>query len=157
MGESSGSFRIGTVMEGPGRRNLWGWPMKKESDPERQGNPSPPSSEALTDAIKRIPVGGGDHEVFLLFIFIMSPARTKRAYSFSGCKTCRRRHLKCDQSVPACNRCRAAGFACEGFAPSLRWVPYTGPPTCNEREARAEEKETEQFSRRHLFTGKPCS
>lgn len=84
----------------------------------------------------------------------MSRARTKRAHSFNGCKTCRRRHLKCDQSVPACNRCRVAGLTCEGFAPALRWLTH------NEHlhdERGKSEKEGTEFSRRHLFTGEEFS
>ncbi|KAM5344184.1 hypothetical protein ACJ41O_012721 [Fusarium nematophilum] len=78
--------------------------------------------------------------------------RSKRTHSFGGCKTCRKRHLKCDQSVPKCNRCRLAGLTCEGFAPSLRWLIATGPEVYDKQPPQPAETGTEQFSRRHLYT-----
>lgn len=33
----------------------------------------------------------------------------------TGCITCRRRRIKCDEGRPICDRCRAANFHCEGF------------------------------------------
>ncbi|KAH8657198.1 hypothetical protein BGZ60DRAFT_142089 [Tricladium varicosporioides] len=37
----------------------------------------------------------------------------------TGCLTCRRRRVKCDEARPTCNRCRTANFECEGY-PSPR-------------------------------------
>ncbi|KAG9191890.1 hypothetical protein G6011_10624 [Alternaria panax] len=31
-----------------------------------------------------------------------------------GCSTCRRRHVKCDETHPVCQRCEKAGFHCDG-------------------------------------------
>ncbi|KAJ5144847.1 hypothetical protein N7448_002239 [Penicillium atrosanguineum] len=33
----------------------------------------------------------------------------------SGCKTCKARRVKCDESRPACRRCLSTGRACEGY------------------------------------------
>ncbi|KAH9214228.1 hypothetical protein DL95DRAFT_446577 [Leptodontidium sp. 2 PMI_412] len=33
----------------------------------------------------------------------------------SGCRTCRARHLKCDETRPACLRCVKMGFQCDGY------------------------------------------
>jgi hypothetical protein len=38
----------------------------------------------------------------------------------TGCATCRRRRVKCDEARPICNRCRAANFLCEGYQPLQR-------------------------------------
>jgi hypothetical protein len=35
----------------------------------------------------------------------------------TGCATCRKRRVKCDEARPVCNRCRTANFVCEGYAP----------------------------------------
>lgn len=35
----------------------------------------------------------------------------------TGCITCRRRRIKCDESQPVCTRCRNANFQCEGYDP----------------------------------------
>ncbi|KAI8951753.1 hypothetical protein F4801DRAFT_261378 [Xylaria longipes] len=38
-----------------------------------------------------------------------------RQRSRSGCVTCRRRKVKCDEAYPACRRCISTGRACDGY------------------------------------------
>jgi len=45
----------------------------------------------------------------------------------TGCVTCRKRRVKCDEAKPSCNRCRTANFVCEGYAPP-RQAPNAPPP-----------------------------
>src|SRR6187402_3174701 len=33
----------------------------------------------------------------------------------TGCATCRKRRLKCDETKPTCTRCRTANFVCDGY------------------------------------------
>lgn len=33
----------------------------------------------------------------------------------TGCKTCRRRRIKCDEGKPLCMKCSKAGLVCEGY------------------------------------------
>ncbi|KAF5680040.1 transcription factor ARG81 [Fusarium heterosporum] len=82
----------------------------------------------------------------------MANSRSRRTHSFGGCKTCRKRHLKCDQSLPRCNRCRQAGLTCEGFTPALRWLISTGAEVYEKQPPQTAEVGAEQYSRRHLFT-----
>jgi hypothetical protein len=35
----------------------------------------------------------------------------------TGCATCRRRRVKCDEKKPVCGRCLSANFVCEGYDP----------------------------------------
>lgn len=35
----------------------------------------------------------------------------------TGCKTCKIRHVKCDETKPNCNRCSSTGRNCDGYAP----------------------------------------
>ncbi|KAJ5448383.1 transcriptional regulator family: Fungal Specific TF [Penicillium cf. griseofulvum] len=35
--------------------------------------------------------------------------------SFTGCSTCRRRHVKCDEGRPECSMCQYFGLPCEGY------------------------------------------
>ncbi|TPX07456.1 uncharacterized protein E0L32_002074 [Thyridium curvatum] len=35
----------------------------------------------------------------------------------TGCRTCKTRHIKCDEEKPECRRCRTAGFKCDGYEP----------------------------------------
>ncbi|EXL99541.1 fungal-specific transcription factor domain-containing protein [Fusarium oxysporum II5] len=82
----------------------------------------------------------------------MSNTKSRRTHSFGGCKTCRKRHLKCDQSLPRCTRCKQAGLNCEGFTPALRWLVSTGREVYDRQPTQIADVGAEQYSRRHLFT-----
>lgn len=38
--------------------------------------------------------------------------------SRSGCRTCKTRHIKCDEQKPECGRCRSTGRKCDGYVDS---------------------------------------
>ncbi|KAE9373812.1 hypothetical protein N431DRAFT_504371 [Stipitochalara longipes BDJ] len=38
----------------------------------------------------------------------------------TGCATCRKRRIKCDERKPSCARCEAANFVCEGYSAPRR-------------------------------------
>ncbi|KAF5022186.1 hypothetical protein F66182_5773 [Fusarium sp. NRRL 66182] len=82
----------------------------------------------------------------------MKTSRSRRTHSFGGCKTCRKRHLKCDQSLPRCRRCRQAGLTCEGFTPALRWLLCTGSEVYDRQPTQTAENDAKHSSRRHLYT-----
>lgn len=48
----------------------------------------------------------------------------------TGCLTCLRRRVKCDEAKPFCNRCSAGNFVCEGYRP-LRRAPQVGSSSQN--------------------------
>ncbi|KAL4997459.1 fungal-specific transcription factor domain-containing protein [Aspergillus recurvatus] len=69
--------------------------------------------------------------------------RPRRSHTLGACRTCRRRHVKCDQKRPACRTCRTLGVPCEGFANEVRWM----------REGNQDDKvEEHNGTRRHLYT-----
>ena len=93
----------------------------------------------------------------------MTAARTRprRTHSLGGCRTCRRRHVKCDQKRPACMTCRALGVTCEGFSEEVRWMSNKKHQN-NSRQATAASKSgdvdkrqshSSTSTRRHLYTG----
>ncbi|EME45301.1 hypothetical protein DOTSEDRAFT_71113 [Dothistroma septosporum NZE10] len=41
--------------------------------------------------------------------------RAKKPKTRTGCKTCRQRHIKCDEERPTCRRCRLSGRECAGY------------------------------------------
>lgn len=45
-----------------------------------------------------------------------------RQKTFSGCRRCRERKIKCDGTRPLCLRCAKACISCPGFPPNFIWV-----------------------------------
>ncbi|GAB7359144.1 hypothetical protein MBLNU230_g5211t1 [Neophaeotheca triangularis] len=41
---------------------------------------------------------------------------------FTGCGTCRSRHLKCDEARPICASCKRLNLTCEGYTSNLLWL-----------------------------------
>lgn len=41
----------------------------------------------------------------------------------TGCKTCKIRHIKCDERRPCCRRCLVHGVVCDGYAPIEPRIP----------------------------------
>ncbi|KAG7145442.1 Arginine metabolism regulation protein II like [Verticillium longisporum] len=52
--------------------------------------------------------------------------RPRRRKTFTGCWTCRDRHVKCDEQRPHCRRCTVGGFTCHGYGVRLAWVTQPG-------------------------------
>ncbi|KAK9364929.1 fungal-specific transcription factor domain-containing protein [Lipomyces kononenkoae] len=46
------------------------------------------------------------------------------ARSFTGCATCRRRKIKCDEIHPICGQCYRGGLVCAGYKAEIRFVQY---------------------------------
>ncbi|KAJ5515995.1 hypothetical protein N7527_007555 [Penicillium freii] len=42
-----------------------------------------------------------------------------------GCRTCRRRRVKCDEEKPLCHRCQKGGFECEGYVEFAQFIDET--------------------------------
>lgn len=55
-----------------------------------------------------------------------NPRRKHRTKTFTGCWTCRSRHVKCDEQRPHCQRCLQNGWQCEGYHIRLDWSGTTG-------------------------------
>ncbi|CAM1506192.1 Fc.00g058330.m01.CDS01 [Cosmosporella sp. VM-42] len=49
-------------------------------------------------------------------------AKVERTRTFTGCRTCRSRHAKCDEAQPECGTCRRLGLACGGYGARLFWI-----------------------------------
>ncbi|KAF4978613.1 hypothetical protein FZEAL_5016 [Fusarium zealandicum] len=60
-------------------------------------------------------------------------ARKTATKSFSGCWTCRAKHVKCDETKPSCERCQKAGISCEGYGVRLSWTSVRNPSTFRSR------------------------
>jgi hypothetical protein len=56
------------------------------------------------------------------------PKRIRRWHhrGFTGCSTCRRRHVRCDEASPACNNCVRLGRECDGAQGRMTFKVY-GP------------------------------
>ncbi len=61
---------------------------------------------------------------------IQRQGSAKGMKTFSSCKTCRFRHLKCDEARPWCLRCTSAKLRCSGYPgyrATVHWRPVKGP------------------------------
>ncbi|GKU09581.1 arginine metabolism regulation protein ii [Fusarium langsethiae] len=74
--------------------------------------------------------------------------RKPRNKSFSGCWTCRAKHVKCDEAKPSCNRCRNAGVDCEGYGVRLSWASVRNPTTFRRGGRRVSTRRTSERLRR---------
>lgn len=43
---------------------------------------------------------------------------------FTGCSTCRRRHVRCDEASPSCNNCTRLGLECDGAQGRITFKIY---------------------------------
>lgn len=79
-----------------------------------------------------------------------------RTHAFTGCLTCRERHVKCDLGQPACQNCTRLKVPCEGYARKYSWMSPKGPGQRRRLSDpdSVEEAEESQSSRRVLFSGK---
>ncbi|KAK7419089.1 hypothetical protein QQX98_003591 [Neonectria punicea] len=59
--------------------------------------------------------------------------RKPRTKTFSGCWTCRAKHVKCDETQPNCNRCQRSGVGCEGYGVRLSWTSVRDPSNFRSR------------------------
>ena len=88
---------------------------------------------------------------------VAAPPPRPRTHAFTGCLTCRERHVKCDLGEPHCQNCIRLKVPCEGYSRKYTWVS----PKVLEKGRRVsdpespEEVEESQSSRRVLFSGLP--
>ncbi|CZR61358.1 uncharacterized protein PAC_11254 [Phialocephala subalpina] len=73
-----------------------------------------------------------------------------RTHAFTGCLTCRERHVKCDLGKPSCNNCSRLKVPCEGYARKYSWIPpkFPGQRRRLSDPDPVEEAEESQSSRR---------
>lgn len=63
----------------------------------------------------------------------MATKRVSTSRSRKGCKTCKIRHVRCDETIPACFRCTSTGRTCDGYlGPSKAWPDDTLQKTVRE-------------------------
>ncbi|KIW45638.1 uncharacterized protein PV06_04011 [Exophiala oligosperma] len=81
-----------------------------------------------------------------------------RHRSLTGCLTCRRRRVKCDDVRPACGVCRRLQLPCQGFEPRILFITPlisgSSDDLSSPSESRASNAEASKESRRMLFGGK---
>ncbi|KPM33917.1 hypothetical protein AK830_g12656 [Neonectria ditissima] len=75
-------------------------------------------------------------------------ARKPRTKTFSGCWTCRAKHVKCDETRPSCTRCQRSGVGCEGYGVRLSWTSVRDPSNFKARRGSARKAQRAVFSSR---------
>ncbi|KAL4939212.1 hypothetical protein BDV06DRAFT_231165 [Aspergillus oleicola] len=48
-------------------------------------------------------------------------SKPRRSHTLGSCRTCRRRHVRCDVKRPSCETCSTLGLQCEGFTDDIQW------------------------------------
>lgn len=82
-------------------------------------------------------------------------ANGKRQRTFTGCRTCRRRRVKCDEQRPVCGHCRRLKLDCEGYDALIQWmrpIDVANFWDAAEDELTGQPVDARQ-SRRQLFSG----
>ncbi|THC92076.1 hypothetical protein EYZ11_008457 [Aspergillus tanneri] len=69
---------------------------------------------------------------------------------FTGCSTCRRRHVRCDEASPSCRNCSRLGLECDGTQGRMTFKVY-GPPQAQDSSSSAGSRKREK----KLITGTP--
>ncbi|CAG8905548.1 unnamed protein product [Penicillium egyptiacum] len=82
----------------------------------------------------------------------MTEAKPRRTRSLGGCKTCKRRHVRCDQNRPICQTCSGLGLACEGFSYEMLWMPAKKGQTSRRPSNEKRGYLTSLGIRRHLYS-----
>ncbi|KAF2009726.1 hypothetical protein BU24DRAFT_380357 [Aaosphaeria arxii CBS 175.79] len=75
----------------------------------------------------------------------------RRKHSFGGCRTCRRRHVKCDQVRPSCLACRAVNAVCEGYSSDVRWMPPATLSSATSGQLECDDS-SKNTTRHHLYS-----
>ena len=57
----------------------------------------------------------------------------QRTKTFTGCWTCRSRHVKCDEQRPHCQKCLRNGWQCQGYNIRLEWAEESGGSASQKR------------------------
>uniref|UniRef100_A0A0B7K467 Zn(2)-C6 fungal-type domain-containing protein n=2 Tax=Bionectria ochroleuca TaxID=29856 RepID=A0A0B7K467_BIOOC len=52
-------------------------------------------------------------------------SKVRRTRVKTGCATCRKRRIKCDEARPACGRCVLSGWECDGYGAAAQTQPST--------------------------------
>lgn len=64
----------------------------------------------------------GDIPGFATYIALHMARLGRRSRTFTGCWTCRKRKVLCDESKPECVACQSQGLRCDGYASKLIWL-----------------------------------
>ncbi|PWY92128.1 C6 transcription factor [Aspergillus heteromorphus CBS 117.55] len=88
--------------------------------PGKPPSPAPPQLSAAPEKRKRV--------------------RRWHHRGFTGCSTCRRRHVRCDEASPSCKNCVRLGLECDGTQGRMTFKVY-GPP---QESSSATAKKTEK-------------
>jgi arginine metabolism regulation protein II len=66
---------------------------------------------------------------------VTNRVRAEHTRTFTGCRTCRRRHAKCDEERPKCGACSRLGLKCGGYSAQLSWVTDEDDADSNGQQA----------------------
>ena len=65
---------------------------------------------------------------------------------FTGCSTCRRRHVRCDEASPSCKNCTRLGLECDGTQGRMTFKVYGPPPPPSESSSAPKKRDRRSIS-----------
>lgn len=75
----------------------------------------------------------------------------RRTKSRNGCKTCKLRRLKCDETKPACLKCLEKNIECGGYATTFKWVDHSSASPLKQQDAQFSSKQNSSSKDSQLF------
>lgn len=82
-----------------------------------------------------------------------------RTRTFTGCWTCRARHVKCDETHPTCMRCKTVKIDCEGYEVTPQWESSRTLKTSGNAADKTQSQRTPmiQMEDKHFLKHRSCS
>ncbi|KAL2267259.1 hypothetical protein VTJ83DRAFT_4536 [Remersonia thermophila] len=76
-----------------------------------------------------------------------------RKKSRSGCRTCKARRLRCDETKPTCRNCTQKGLECPGYQQRLQWSTKHERPTATQTRVPANFEQLVSAASESIITG----
>ena len=82
-----------------------------------------------------------------------SSTKVQYTRTFTGCRTCRSRHAKCDEAQPTCGTCKRLGLDCGGYGSRLFWMTDEVPSSLRQEQQQSHRNPEYRYP---LFSGMPA-
>ena len=67
-------------------------------------------------------------------------------HMYSGCITCKKKRLKCDETKPGCHQCQKRSVTCEGYKKDFKWRQFEEATFTTKPSLKARKGKNKQYS-----------